>query len=224
VNSDTKIPYGLTIASENPVYIQGNYNANADVFSGVAPGKCTGKCVFNKDNHSVPAAIIADAVTLLSNSWADSESFSAPYNVFPFDFFEAPNNEGGRMATTTYYRTAIIMGKNKAFKFEHKCKITIDDCGDEWGSDGGVSNFLRMLELWTGSEMFYDGSFVSLYYAQQANSAFKFRSTVPPPVYSAPDRKFYFDSEFSNLNKLPPRTPMFRTIEVLSSRRVTGNR
>ncbi len=54
------LPNGLTIASENPVYVQGNYNAQAnDTLA---------------DPH-VPAAIIADAVTLLSNGWNDIRSF-----------------------------------------------------------------------------------------------------------------------------------------------------
>ena len=56
---------GLTIASENPVYVQGNYNAQAD--NTLA------------DPH-VPAAIVADAVTLLSNGWNDIRSFVNPAN------------------------------------------------------------------------------------------------------------------------------------------------
>ncbi len=46
----TDLPPGLTIASENPVYVQGNYNAIANDTT-VGP-------------HA-PAAIVADAVTLL---------------------------------------------------------------------------------------------------------------------------------------------------------------
>lgn len=46
-------PGGLTVASENPVYIQGNYNL---------------------DNK--PAAVAGDAVTILSNNWNDANSGS----------------------------------------------------------------------------------------------------------------------------------------------------
>ena len=59
------LPNGLTIASENPIYVQGDYNAQA-----------TNTLA---DPH-VPAAIIADAVTLLSNNWNDLRSFSNPAN------------------------------------------------------------------------------------------------------------------------------------------------
>ena len=207
-NYTTSIPFGLTVASENPVYIQGDYNASrtSGVFNGVDNGVCKNECVLTTGNHSVPAAVIADAVTLLSNSWNDGKSFSSPYDA-----------SGGRAATDTYYRTAIISGKNKAFPYG-------SGPGEEWGSDGGIHNFQRLLEYWTntGVTMYYDGSMVSLFYAQQANSAFKFRSSGGVHVYSAPARRFYFDSEFSNIQKLPPRTPMVRFIEVLSFNRVSG--
>ena len=64
---------GFTVASENPVYVQGSYNSNSsDTFftgeSGGQPGP---------DNSSpahVPAAVIADTVTFLSDNWNDDNS------------------------------------------------------------------------------------------------------------------------------------------------------
>ena len=58
---------GLTVVSENPVYVQGDWNANAanDGFTGA---------------HAA-TSVIADAVTLLSNSWNDDTSFAQPYIV-----------------------------------------------------------------------------------------------------------------------------------------------
>ena len=212
VNTYTNVPYGLTLAAENPVYVQGNYNANATVFNDVAVGKCTGACEFKQGNHSVPAAVIADAVTLLSNNWKDRASFNSPYVT----------SGGERIGTTTHYRMAIISGKNKPFSYTTGVvsdSVTVS----EWGSDGGVHNFLRMLEYWsnTGVTMFYNGSMVSLFYGQQANAAFKFRRTENI-VYSEPIRRFYFDNEYTDVDKLPPRTPMLRSISVLSFSRITG--
>ena len=60
-----RIPEALPVPSQNPVYIQGDYNSNStDNFwpSGVQTG------VADKTGPS-SAAIIADAVTLLSNNW-----------------------------------------------------------------------------------------------------------------------------------------------------------
>ena len=53
---------GLTVVAENPVYVQGNYNATATNVTGA----------------SVPASVIGDAITILSNAWSDSDSFLAP--------------------------------------------------------------------------------------------------------------------------------------------------
>ena len=57
VNGDD-LGTGLTIVSENPVYVQGDYNT------------------VNKK----PAAIMGDAVTFLSNSWHDSASAMSKYD------------------------------------------------------------------------------------------------------------------------------------------------
>jgi hypothetical protein len=80
---------GLTIASENPVYLQGNYNATAA--SVVA-------------EPNVAAAIIADSVTLLSNNWNDVNSFLSP-----------TASVGLRNAATTGYRAAFVTGKTLPF-------------------------------------------------------------------------------------------------------------
>lgn len=78
---------GLTIVSENPVYVQGNWNAN---------GGWT--------NPDTATAVIADTVTLLSNNWTDNNSFANPYTY-------TNRNRGSQ----TWYRLAIISGKGPAF-------------------------------------------------------------------------------------------------------------
>src|SRR6202050_1890923 len=85
------IPCGLTIASENPVYIQGDYNAPAN-------GTWAGP--------SVAAAVAADAITLLSDNWNDVNSFAYPYSI---------GTAGTRTAVQTAYRTALIAGKSIPF-------------------------------------------------------------------------------------------------------------
>ncbi len=79
---------GLTIASENPVYIQGNFNATP-------AGLWTAA-------HAA-TAIIADSVTTLSNRWNDINSFTSP------------NDSRLRVASSTAYRVAIVSGKGLAF-------------------------------------------------------------------------------------------------------------
>ena len=181
---------GFTVASENPVYVYGNYNSDAsDPFWGTAnnanPAQTT---------HSA-AAIIADAVTVLSNQWSDSNSMLNS------------TNPGNRKATTpAYYRAAIAGGKNIPFP-----QPTWGGVGQDFGTDGGLHNFLRYLESW-GTTLNYAGSLVSMYYSEYNTGIFKCCTTV----YTPPTRKYYFDVLFLNPNNLPPATPMFQDVVNLS--------
>ncbi len=156
---------GFTVASENPVYVQGDYNSSAtDTFftgaNGVAPG------ADEANNISVPAAIVADAVTLLSDSWDDRNS----------TFYQPTQPVGNRTVNiNTYYRMAIAGGKNMAFPFPTAWANTNPDY--PFGTDGGVGNFLRFLEDYQSpnpnATLNYGGSLVSLYYSTYATGIFK---------------------------------------------------
>ena len=206
-------PGGFTVASENPVYIQGDYNTNAgDNFwpNGVQTG------VADLAGHS-SAAIIADAVTVLSDNWVDQYSTLGNPN-------NGGNNsptlaQGNRPGSTTYYRVAVAGGKNMAFPFPAWENNT--DYG--FGTDGGVHNFLRFLEDWntTGATLNYGGSLVSLYYATYNTGVFK---CCAYSVYQPPTRNYIFDSDFTLPSGLPPGTPMFRDVESLSYRQLFTTR
>jgi PilX N-terminal len=175
-------PCGLTIAAENPAYIQGEFNDG-----GVNDGSWAGV--------SVAAAVAADSVTLLSQNWNDANSFISPYSL------------GGRAAATTSYRTAIIAGKGIPFPMG-----AIGNSGPDYGTDGGLHNFLRYLENWNGQNLFYMGSLVSFYFNQQAIGPYKCCNTV----YSPPNRVYNFDASFTQgLQWLPPATPNLRSINTL---------
>jgi Tfp pilus assembly protein PilX len=171
------ITCGLTIAAENPVYIQGDFNC---------PG-CAGN-VFN--TRDVGASVVGDAVTVLSNAWNDVNSFGGPFDLTV------------RVATTSYYRTAIIGGKGVPFP-------ELDGVKD-FGTDGGVHNFMRELENWGAVNMNYTGSLVCLFTNRQAVGLYKSGGNV----YSPPVRNYSFDSNFLNPSLLPPRTPLFRDVNT----------
>ncbi len=178
---------GFTVAAENPVYVLGDYNSNAgDPWWG-APVTTTADI-----NHSA-SAVIADAVTLLSNGWSDLNSMKNPLTL------------GNRPATTTYYRLAIAGGKN--VNFPQPAGTSAD-----FGTDGGVHNFLRYIENWGGATLSYRGSLVSLYYSQYATGTFKCCTLV----YSPPNRNYYFDTAFQDPAKLPPGTPMLQDVVNLT--------
>jgi len=182
---------GFTIASENPVYVQGNYNSSAaDPFWGTA-----NNAVPSQGLHSA-ASIIADSVTVLSNSWSDMGSLMFPTDV--------TNNRQAN--ADAYYRMAVSGGKNVPFPIPGWTNVSQD-----FGTDGGLHNFLRYLENWN-STLHYDGSLVSMYYSEYATGTFKCCTTV----YNPPTRNYYFDVLFLNPSNLPPATPEFQDIDNLS--------
>jgi len=186
---------GFTIGSENPVYIYGDYNTNAgDPIWDNPPGA---------DQPHAAAAVIGDAVTMLSDSWSDLNSI----------LLQPTQPSPNRNASTTYYRVAIAAGKNMNFPFPSWENST--DYG--FGTDGGVHNFLRFLEDWQdpGATLNYQGSLVSLYYSTYNTGTFKCCSYS---VYQPPNRNYIFDSDFTQPQNLPPGTPMFRDINNLSYR------
>ena len=83
--------HGLTVASPNPVYIQGDYNTGG---TGPAVPSNSGDPLnptvgYAKSTH--PASVIADAVNILSNAWVDT-------------------NANNSTASNTTVNTAIVSG------------------------------------------------------------------------------------------------------------------
>jgi hypothetical protein len=226
---------GLTVTAENPVYIEGNYNACANNVTPMVPvvansGRstanaannfqpaCTGGVGFGATPGAdhVSAAVIGDAVTFLSNAWNDIRSFNNPHDsgIDAAAPFMAAN---ARKATTTWYRTAIISGKGLNFPRANTAPAGTD--GADWGTDGGAHNFLRFIENWGGNPQMtlnYRGSIISFYTNRQAVGTYKCCSIV----YNPPNRGFNFDTEFLTPALLPPRTPMFRDLNTLTFRQI----
>ncbi len=183
---------GFTVASENPVYILGDYNADS-----------AGGSNFNDQTKAchVPAAVMGDAVTLLSTSWTDSESFTSP------------TLSSDRAASETYYRAAIMGGTTVPFT-----QPTGYTTYQDFGTDGGVHNFLRMLESWSGETLYYKGSIADFYYSLQATGVFK--DGLVNSVYSPPTRGYSFDADFEDISTLPPGTPRFSDVNALGFQQV----
>jgi hypothetical protein len=181
---------GLTVVSENPVYVQGDYNNNPTTDATFATP--------STDAH-VGTSVIGDAVTLLSDNWNDVNSFAFPYYI--------PN----RAAAQTTYRTAVVSGKQVVFPKPTYATPTPDA---DMGTDGGVHNFLRYLESWSGISSYYLGSLVSMYYNHQAVGIYKY-NFAGGSVYLAPGRKYSFDLDFLTPAELPPLTPMLRDVNAI---------
>ena len=204
-------PGGFTVASENPVYIWGDYNTNAADAAGWAGD--TVKFQGDVSGHSA-AAVIADAVTLLSSNWKDLNSMGAATAANAQVTSQANRASG----VDGHFRLAIAGGKN--MNFLQPTYTAPGAPGNDFGTDGGVHNFLRYLENWGGQTMYYKGSLVSLFYSTYNTGTFK----CCTDVYGVPTRAFHFDLDFTSPGGLPPGTPMFRDVNSLSYRQVLSTR
>ena len=85
---------GLTVATNAPVYILGNFNADGSTSTGSATLPDDGKTgAAGNASAESPACVAGDAVTLLSNSWSDTASLKNKNN-----------------ASNTEYATALLVG------------------------------------------------------------------------------------------------------------------
>ncbi|MDD5245808.1 MAG: hypothetical protein PHS09_00280 [Candidatus Omnitrophica bacterium] len=95
-----------------------------------------------------------------------------------------------RVASTTTVNSAFIAG----------IKATPDGGGVY---SGGLENYPRLLENWTGKNLNIRGSFIELWFSQIAQGNWVYGM----PRYTAPGRNWDYDTSFNNSANLPPFTP-----------------
>lgn len=196
---------GLTISTENAVYVMGNYNSTG--ISSTSTGTPTPYSDYlpsPNDSRDVPAAIAADAITLLSNNWKDANSFSSPFS------------NAGRVPVETTFRFAALVGNSKDWA---PCVSNQNQGGTAGGAcqSGGVHNLLRYLEIWSNSlRSNYSGSLINLYNSANSNAAFKCCTTV----YVPPSRNYVFDESFLDINRIPPGSPYLQSLTLTGFERV----
>jgi hypothetical protein len=192
------ITQGFTFASENAVYVKGDYNATgvSSYGSPTPPGDYLPK---DTVDH-IPASIAADAVVILSNNWNDARSF-----VYPFDL-------GNRPAKETTLRFATLTGDTQT-----SLEATPNQGGGNPRMSGGVHNFIRFLEDWDNSiNLNYSGSLINLFNSRNNNGTFKCCTII----YVPPERNWVFDTTFLDGSRLPPGTPFFQVIQLTGFQRL----
>jgi len=164
VNGQTLPTGGLTVATPNPLYTMGHYNAPA------------GHLGTTNTSATQPASLIADAVTILSTAWNDADS---------------NQSLATRNANDTTVNAAILAGLVRTTSSSYS---------------GGVENFPRFLEDWTGETLTYNGSMVAMYYSTIATNLWRgIGSTYD--IYNPPTRNWALDQNYLVEGKLPPATP-----------------
>ena len=71
------------------------------------------------------------------------------------------------------------------------------------GYNGGLENYPRFAENWSGKTLTYRGSFVSIGTPQHVSGRWG------DQAYSAPGRDWEYDLEFNDADNLPPLSPRF---------------
>ena len=175
---------GLTIVSDQAVYILGDYN--------------------NIDNK--PASFLADTINVLSNSWKIlTDEYSQPENsVYVY-------GGGDRDASDTTVYAAFLSGTDTTGDSEGAAG---EDQGffpfpSSYG--GGFENYPRFHENWylapnPRATFTYRGSFVTLGAPRKATG--KWCGTGNScNIYMPPHRNWDFDTSFTDAANLPPMTP-----------------
>ena len=129
-----------------------------------------------------PAAIYSDAITILSGNWNPANSTAAI---------------GSRTAANDTVNAAFLTGN-------------VPSDGNYYS--GGVENFPRFLENWSGYTFTYNGSMVCMFNSQIATAPWPGTGTV----YNPPTRNWAFDLNFNNPAKQPPLMPSIISVNRAS--------
>ncbi|MCH8475321.1 MAG: hypothetical protein LAT55_08850 [Opitutales bacterium] len=128
------------------------------------------------DGEEMPVALVADSITLLSSAWQNQNS--------------RRSNLAQRSAQNTVVSAALVAG----------------NVPTEGGTySGGVENYPRFLERWSGTTLTYRGSIIGLYASESHLGGWSFGA----PIYTAPNRDWGYNSGYIDR---PPRP--FRGLTV----------
>jgi hypothetical protein len=140
VNGTTLPQNGLTVATALPLYVLGDFNSDTATRS------------TTNTTTTRPASLVADAITILSDHWQDTNSISPV---------------GSRNATATTVNAAFLTG-------------VVETTQDHYS--GGMENFPRFLETWGLANIFtYNGSMIKMFPSLYATNAWENNNNIYDP-------------------------------------------
>ena len=162
------------MATPQPLYVKGNYNVQTN---GGGAGASAGT---TNTANTYPAALMSDAITILSANWQDS--WTSGTSLF------------SRQPSATTINAACLAGIVQS----------TNSSGNNYYS-GGLENYLRLEENWSASTtLTFNGSLVAMFPSIYATNVWQELGNY----YNAPARHWNFDLNFTDPTKLPPLTPM----------------
>ncbi len=173
--------FGFSVATQNPLYVWGNYNTQI-------AGNTNSSAASTNTAFTVPAAVMADSLTVLSPNWSDSDGYTT-------------YSKGGVFAAADMtINAAIVTG-------------TIPSTGTNGTTfSGGVHNLPRLLEDWSSRNLWLNTSVLRLWDSNMATNQFRNPSGFSPtpinPYYNPPTRHYSFDLNYLDPAKVPPGIPV----------------
>ena len=181
-------PTGVSVVSDQLAIIQGNFNT--------------------VDKY--PAAVAADAVYLLSQGWETNVTIGGV--VYKNDLKsvadlsigarDVPAQDVPGGSTAASFAGANDLGINAALI----SGLGPSSLDPDW-YNGGLENFMRMMESWDARTLNFRGSFVSLGESRHKPNDWECGSGDTCNVYDPPVRNFDYDTDFDDIENLPPLTP-----------------
>jgi hypothetical protein len=157
INGGSLPAAGLTIATPHPIYIQGDYNSGRTGTSEPAsntpvnytpPADKPSPYVTGYDHPA--AAVVGDAVNILSNGWND---------------WNSDLSQSQRQARHTTINAVIVAGNVPTTSSSYS---------------GGIENFVRFHENWSDDYFTIYGSLALLYASNQATRPWSAADYTPP--------------------------------------------
>jgi hypothetical protein len=166
-------PRGLTVATAMPLYVLGDYNVSNNLGSSINKQSTT---------YTWPAALMGDAITILSDSWKDSNGTTIRPTA----------------SSDTTVNAACLAGI-----------VRSTNVNSTQYYSGGVENFFRTLESWGSTRyLWWNGAIIVMFPSQYATNYWQQTGNY----YDAPYRNWGFDTNYVQQVGLPPLTPQAKGV------------
>lgn len=149
------------------------------------------------DSTRPPALLAADAIMILSNAWSDNNSSNTSVSA----------RNASSTTTNAVFMSGIVPSGSKEFNGTKRPHYS-----------GGVENYYRYLETWSGDTHTVKGSIIGLWASQTFRTAWNRPPNFPNSatddrtvgnIYGAPNRNWSWDTRLGGINGGPPGTTAY---------------
>ncbi len=194
------LPAPLTLASDQGIYLQGDYNDY---------GYTENLGVITNAGAKQPASVLADTITVLSNQCLNA---SGQLNCGVAASATLPTVTSQTEVHAAFATNQDSSCGDSSFTISGAyCTERLQQYNNRTGASrsiyfgGGLQNYIRMLESWTNQTFLYRGSMIKLNTPLEYNGPYITGTSAN--YYDIPIRDFGYDTDFDNFDKIPPLTP-----------------